>query len=121
HCRRARRSTPPARTAARRRSAGRAGSARHRAAPRPAGHRSARAARCRGRCRMPAPSPSLTVLPGLVEARSLLDGRGIMPATPAWPPESLPRLYVEARLGEGVTLTLEGKAANYLGAVLRLK
>lgn len=44
-----------------------------------------------------------------------------MPATPAWPPESLPRLYVEARLGEGVTLTLEGKAANYLGAVLRLK
>jgi len=44
-----------------------------------------------------------------------------MPATPAWPPKSLPRLYVEARLAEGAQLTLDGAAANYLGAVLRLK
>ena len=43
-----------------------------------------------------------------------------MPATPAWPPSSLPRLYVEQVLMEGVTLTLEGPPANYLGNVLRL-
>lgn len=43
-----------------------------------------------------------------------------MPATPAWPPASLPRLYVEQILSEGAELRLEGQAANYLGAVLRL-
>jgi 16S rRNA (uracil1498-N3)-methyltransferase len=43
-----------------------------------------------------------------------------MPATPAWPPSSLPRLYVEQALGEDVRLTLEGQPANYLAAVLRL-
>jgi 16S rRNA (uracil1498-N3)-methyltransferase len=43
-----------------------------------------------------------------------------MPTTPAWPPKSLPRLFVEQRLSEGVVLTLEGTAANYLAAVLRL-
>ncbi len=43
-----------------------------------------------------------------------------MPATPAWPPSSLPRLFVEDRLAEGAVLTLEGAPANYLGAVLRL-
>lgn len=43
-----------------------------------------------------------------------------MPATPAWPPSSLPRLYVEQPLADGAALTLDGPAANYLGAVLRL-
>jgi 16S rRNA (uracil1498-N3)-methyltransferase len=43
-----------------------------------------------------------------------------MPATPAWPPSSLPRLYVEQPLAEGAMLTVEGAPANYLGAVLRL-
>lgn len=43
-----------------------------------------------------------------------------MPATPAWPPASLPRLFVETPLGAGASLTLEGPAANYLGNVLRL-
>jgi 16S rRNA (uracil1498-N3)-methyltransferase len=43
-----------------------------------------------------------------------------MPATPAWPPSSLPRLYVEDRLAEGALLTLVGAPANYLAAVLRL-
>jgi 16S rRNA (uracil1498-N3)-methyltransferase len=43
-----------------------------------------------------------------------------MPATPAWPPSSLPRLYVEEELGDEASLTLEGPQANYLGAVLRL-
>ena len=43
-----------------------------------------------------------------------------MPATPAWPPSSLPRLYVEERLSEGRELTLEGPQAHYLAGVLRL-
>lgn len=43
-----------------------------------------------------------------------------MVATPAWPPASLPRLYVDQMLAEGAALTLEGAPANYLSAVLRL-
>lgn len=43
-----------------------------------------------------------------------------MPATPAWPPTSLPRLFVDETLSQGATLALEGQQANYLGAVLRL-
>jgi 16S rRNA (uracil1498-N3)-methyltransferase len=43
-----------------------------------------------------------------------------MPATPAWPPSSLPRLYVEEVLVEGANLTLDGAQANYLCAVMRL-
>ncbi|HEU0134453.1 MAG TPA: 16S rRNA (uracil(1498)-N(3))-methyltransferase [Allosphingosinicella sp.] len=43
-----------------------------------------------------------------------------MPATPAWPPSSLPRLFVDQPLGEGGILTLEGPPANYLANVLRL-
>ena len=42
-----------------------------------------------------------------------------MVATPAWPPSSLPRLFVEQPLGDAVALTLDGPAANYLGNVLR--
>lgn len=44
-----------------------------------------------------------------------------MPATPAWPPRSLPRLYVEASLGAGVLVELDAAQANYLGNVMRLK
>jgi len=40
-----------------------------------------------------------------------------MPATPAWPPHSLPRLYVDQALSEGLSVAVEG---TYLGAVLRL-
>ena len=43
-----------------------------------------------------------------------------MPATPAWPPKSLPRLFVEATLSDGAAVTLDGPQANYLGNVLRL-
>ena len=43
-----------------------------------------------------------------------------MPATPAWPPTSLPRLFVDETLAEGAALTLDGPPANYLGNVLRL-
>ena len=43
-----------------------------------------------------------------------------MPATPAWPPKSLPRLFVRAGLGEGVRVELDGGQANSLGNVMRL-
>jgi 16S rRNA (uracil1498-N3)-methyltransferase len=43
-----------------------------------------------------------------------------MPATPAWPPSSLPRLYVEQSLCDGAVINLEGPPANYLSTVLRL-
>lgn len=43
-----------------------------------------------------------------------------MPATPAWPPSSLPRLYVDEQLAAGASLVLGGPQAHYLGGVLRL-
>jgi 16S rRNA (uracil1498-N3)-methyltransferase len=43
-----------------------------------------------------------------------------MVATPAWPPSSLPRLFMDRTLSEGLALTLDGAQANYLGNVLRL-
>jgi len=43
-----------------------------------------------------------------------------MPATPAWPPKSLPRLFVRAQLNEGVLIDLDSGQANYLGNVMRL-
>jgi 16S rRNA (uracil1498-N3)-methyltransferase len=43
-----------------------------------------------------------------------------MPATPAWPPRSLPRLFVRSALGEGATIELDPGQANYLGNVMRL-
>lgn len=44
-----------------------------------------------------------------------------MPATPPWPPASTPRLFVEAPLASGLSLTLDGAPANYLANVMRLK
>lgn len=43
-----------------------------------------------------------------------------MPATPAWPPKSAPRLFVEGELAEGQARALSGNAAHYLGAVMRV-
>jgi len=43
-----------------------------------------------------------------------------MPATPAWPPSSLPRLFVEQPLSPDLSLALDGPPANYLANVLRL-
>jgi 16S rRNA (uracil1498-N3)-methyltransferase len=40
-----------------------------------------------------------------------------MPATPAWPPHSLPRRFVDETLADGAGVTVDG---NYLAAVLRL-
>lgn len=44
----------------------------------------------------------------------------LMPATPAWPPRSLPRLYLETPLAEGTSVALNAAQANYLGNVMRL-
>jgi len=44
-----------------------------------------------------------------------------MPATPAWPPKSLSRLFVRAQLAEGVRIELDAGQANYLGNVMRLR
>jgi 16S rRNA (uracil1498-N3)-methyltransferase len=43
-----------------------------------------------------------------------------MPATPAWPPRSLTRLFVRQPLGDGARVELERAQTNYLGNVLRL-
>ena len=43
-----------------------------------------------------------------------------MPATPAWPPKSLPRLFVRVPLSEGASIELDAAQVNYLGNVMRL-
>lgn len=43
-----------------------------------------------------------------------------MPATPAWPPRSLPRLFVRTPLSDGAKVELDAGQANYLGNVMRL-
>jgi len=43
-----------------------------------------------------------------------------MPAVPAWPPKSAPRLFVEAPLSEGLRVAIEGGQAHYLGKVMRV-
>lgn len=43
-----------------------------------------------------------------------------MTATPAWPPKSAPRLFVEMTLAEGLRLPIEGGQAHYLGKVMRI-
>lgn len=44
-----------------------------------------------------------------------------MPATPAWPPKSTPRLFVDRPLAEGNEVHVDGSAAHYLLGVMRLK
>ncbi len=44
-----------------------------------------------------------------------------MPATPAWPPHSTPRLFVDELLGDGTQVRIEGGQAHYLLNVMRLK
>ncbi|MGX7895847.1 16S rRNA (uracil(1498)-N(3))-methyltransferase [Tsuneonella sp. HG222] len=43
-----------------------------------------------------------------------------MPATPAWPPRSAPRLFVAPPLAEGEAVTVEGNQAHYLAKVMRV-
>lgn len=42
-----------------------------------------------------------------------------MPATPAWPPRSAPRLFVPSPLAEGQAVSLDGPQAHYLLKVMR--
>lgn len=44
-----------------------------------------------------------------------------MIATPAWPPQSTPRLFVEPQLIEGELRRIDGPQAHYLATVMRLK
>ena len=43
-----------------------------------------------------------------------------MPSTPAWPPNSLPRLFVGKALEESAHIELDAAQANYLGNVMRM-
>lgn len=43
-----------------------------------------------------------------------------MPATPAWPPKSAPRLFVPGPLSVGAAVVIEGPQAHYLGRVMRV-
>ena len=43
-----------------------------------------------------------------------------LPATPAWPPKSAPRLFVPGPLAQGTVLTVDGTRAHYLLRVMRL-
>lgn len=44
-----------------------------------------------------------------------------MPATPAWPPASTPRLFIDQPLGPDAIPAIDGAAAHYLLNVMRLK
>ncbi len=43
-----------------------------------------------------------------------------MPATPAWPPKSAPRLFVDGPLDIGAQVSIEGPQAHYLARVMRV-
>ncbi|WP_439539141.1 16S rRNA (uracil(1498)-N(3))-methyltransferase [Sphingomonas sp.] len=44
-----------------------------------------------------------------------------MIATPAWPPQSTPRLFVEPALTQGEQRRIDGQQGHYLASVMRLK
>lgn len=44
-----------------------------------------------------------------------------MPATPAWPPKSAPRLFIPGPLAVGMSVELEGGQAHYLARVMRVE
>jgi 16S rRNA (uracil1498-N3)-methyltransferase len=43
-----------------------------------------------------------------------------MPATPAWPPKSAPRLFIAETLAAGAAVRIEGNSAHYLARVMRV-
>ncbi|MBL8656863.1 MAG: 16S rRNA (uracil(1498)-N(3))-methyltransferase [Altererythrobacter sp.] len=43
-----------------------------------------------------------------------------MPATPAWPPRSAPRLFVDATIAAGAAVVVTGNQAHYLNRVMRV-
>lgn len=75
----------------------------------------------------PAPAAVLTrfrteALPVATDARgTAFCYRSPMPATPAWPPASTPRLFVDLPLGPDVAPVIDGTAAHYLLNVMRMK
>ncbi|NNM76879.1 16S rRNA (uracil(1498)-N(3))-methyltransferase [Sphingomonas sp. ID1715] len=44
-----------------------------------------------------------------------------MSATPAWPPNSAPRLFIDQPLGDGLELRIDGGQAHYLLSVMRMR
>lgn len=44
-----------------------------------------------------------------------------MPATPAWPPASTPRLFIDRPVADGAEIAIDGGQAHYLLSVMRLK
>ncbi len=44
----------------------------------------------------------------------------VMPATPAWPPKSAPRLFVPGPLSAGGQVSIDGAQAHYLARVMRV-
>lgn len=42
------------------------------------------------------------------------------PKTPAWPPRSAPRLFVDSQLEEDAPVSIDGNQAHYLGRVMRI-
>ncbi len=44
-----------------------------------------------------------------------------MPATPAWPPRSTPRLFVDEPLAVGICVPVTASSAHYLISVMRIK
>lgn len=73
--------------------------------------------------RFPKDSLPLSVFPdgrtGLPSAPSA-SYRSAMPATPAWPPKSAPRLFVAGPLSEGTAVAIDGQPAHYLSRVMRV-
>ena len=43
-----------------------------------------------------------------------------MGATPAWPPRSAPRLFVQGPLAQNAAVTVDGGQAHYLAKVMRV-
>lgn len=43
-----------------------------------------------------------------------------MPATPAWPPRSAPRLFIATAVSQDAQIALDGAQAHYLGKVMRV-
>jgi len=43
-----------------------------------------------------------------------------MPATPAWPPRSAPRLFITDPLAQGASVGIDGPQAHYLSRVMRV-
>ncbi len=44
-----------------------------------------------------------------------------MPATPAYPPHSAPRLFIDEELSDGMEVRIDGPQAHYLANVMRMK